>query len=41
MPGDGALKCEDAEKKETNNDDDERDEDSVDSLTSPGEDLHV
>ena len=35
MPGDGALKCEDAEKKETKNGDDEGDEDSVDLLTSP------
>ena len=41
MPGDGALKCEDAEKKETKNGDDEGDEDSVDLLTSPGEDTHV
>ena len=35
MPGDGALKCDDDEKKETKNGDDEGDEDSVELFTSP------
>ena len=35
MPGDGALKCDDAEKKETKNSEDEGDDDSVELLTSP------
>ena len=42
MPGDGALKCDDAEKKETKNGDDEGDEDSVELLTSQeGEHVQV